>query len=164
MIGAARTGVTAYSTPSDRQIMIVRVVDAPRHLVWDAWTDPKHIPNWLAGEGMTMSACDVDLRPGGKWRFVYGRDSKIAMTLSGTYREVSPPERLVSSESWGPEWPETVNTMVLTELAGQTTITITVTYPSMEARDAALQTGMKSGMDQGFAKLDALLGTLVLRR
>jgi uncharacterized protein YndB with AHSA1/START domain len=82
------------------------------------------------------------------------------MTIAGAVREVVPPERLVTTESWGPEWPETVNTVVFTEAGGRTTISLTVTYPSREARDAALQTGMREGMDQGFARLDALLKTL----
>jgi uncharacterized protein YndB with AHSA1/START domain len=82
------------------------------------------------------------------------------MAMTGTYREVVPPERLVHTESWGPEWPETVNTLVLTESGGQTTMTLTLTYPSREARDAALKTGMKGGMDQSYARLDILLGTL----
>ena len=81
--------------------------------------------------------------------------------MGGSYREVVPPERLVSTESWGPEWPETVNTMVLTESGGQTTITLTVSYLTKEARDAALKTEMKAGMDQGFARLDKVLRTLV---
>jgi uncharacterized protein YndB with AHSA1/START domain len=82
------------------------------------------------------------------------------MDMRGSYREVSPPSRLVSTESWGAEWPETVNTMDLTEIHGQTTITITMSYPSKDARDAALKTGMKDGLDQSFVKLDALLARL----
>jgi uncharacterized protein YndB with AHSA1/START domain len=82
------------------------------------------------------------------------------MGMTGTYREVVPPERLVHTESWGPEWPETVNTMVLTESGGRTTITLTILYPSKEARDAALRTGMKDGMEQSFARLDRVLGAL----
>ena len=81
--------------------------------------------------------------------------------MSGTVREVVAPERFVATESWGPEWPETLNTLVLTESGGRTTITLTVHYPSKAARDAALKTGMKEGMDQSFARLDTLLRTLV---
>jgi uncharacterized protein YndB with AHSA1/START domain len=108
-----------------------------------------------------MPVCEIDLRPGGAWRYVYRKADGNEMTLQGSYREVTPPERLVATESWGPEWPETVNTTVLSESAGQTTITITVRYPSKEARDAALETGMKEGMNQGFARLDVLLDTLL---
>jgi uncharacterized protein YndB with AHSA1/START domain len=162
MITGARTGVTTYTTPSDREVVITRVVSAPRGVVFDAFTNTRHVPNWLIGpEGWTMPVCEIDLRPGGKWRYVYRKSDGSEMTMQGSYREVAPPERLVSTESWGPEWPDTVNTMVLAETDGLTTITITVRYPSKEARDAALKTGMKEGMDQGFARLDTLLETLV---
>jgi uncharacterized protein YndB with AHSA1/START domain len=162
MTPAAKTGVTTYATPSDREIVVTRVVDAPRRIVFDAMSSPKHVPNWLTGpDGWTMPVCEIDLRPGGAWRYVYRKADGSEMTLQGSYREVTPPERLVATESWGPEWPETVNTTVLSESAGQTTITITVRYPSKEARDAALETGMKEGMNQGFARLDVLLDTLL---
>jgi uncharacterized protein YndB with AHSA1/START domain len=162
MITAARTGVTTYTTPSDQEVVITRVVSAPRRVVFDAFTNARHVPNWLIGpEGWTMPVCEIDLRPGGTWRYVYRKDDGSEMTMQGSYREVAPPERLVSTESWGPEWPETVNTMVLTETGGLTTITITARYPSKEARDAALKTGMKSGMDQSFARLDSMLESLV---
>ena len=162
MITAARTGVTTYTTPSDEEVIVTRVVSAPRRVVFEAFTNARHVPNWLIGpEGWTMPVCEIDLRPGGTWRYVYRKNDGSEMTMQGSYREVAPPERLVSTESWGPEWPETVNTMVLTETGGLTTITITVRYPSKEARDAALKTGMKSGMDQSFARLDGLLETLV---
>jgi uncharacterized protein YndB with AHSA1/START domain len=159
---AAKLGVTTYTTPSDREVVVTRVVDAPRRLVFEAMSSPKHIPQWLTGpEGWTMPVCEIDLRPGGAWRYVYRMADGTEMTLQGVYREVAPPERVVSTESWGPEWPETVNTMVLTEAAGRTTITLTIRYPSPEARDAALRSGMKEGMDQGFARLDALVASLV---
>jgi uncharacterized protein YndB with AHSA1/START domain len=162
MITAARTGVTTYTTPSDQEVVITRVVSAPRRVVFDAFTNPRHVPNWLIGPpGWTMPVCEIDLRPGGTWRYVYRKDDGSEMTMQGSYREVAPPERLVSTESWGPEWPETVNTMVLTETGGLTTITITARYPSKEARDGALKTGMKSGMDQSFARLDSMLQSLV---
>lgn len=162
MITAARTGVTTYTTASDQEVVITRVVSAPRRVVFDAFTNARHVPNWLIGpEGWTMPVCEIDLRPGGTWRYVYRKDDGSEMTMQGSYREVAPPERLVSTESWGPEWPETVNTMVLTETGGLTTITITARYPSKEARDAALKTGMKSGMDQSFARLDSMLKSLV---
>ncbi|MGH7568333.1 MAG: SRPBCC family protein [Gemmatimonadales bacterium] len=162
MATASKVGVTTYATPTDREVVITRVVDAPRRVVFDAWTNRTHVPQWLLGpEGWTMPVCEIDLRPGGKWRYVWRKSDGREMTLHGSYREVVPPERLVWTESWGPEWPETVNTMVLTEVGGQTTITLTVRYPTKEARDAALKTGMKEGMDQGFARLDKLLRALV---
>jgi uncharacterized protein YndB with AHSA1/START domain len=82
------------------------------------------------------------------------------MGMRGEFREIDPPERLVSTETWGPEWPETINTMLLSEQDGQTTISLTILYPSMEARAAALGTGMKEGSSQSFERLDEYLQTL----
>jgi uncharacterized protein YndB with AHSA1/START domain len=161
MVTLARTGVTTYATPGDKEIVVTRVVDAPRRLVFDAWTDPRHIPRWMTGpEGWTMPVCEIDLRPGGSWRYVWRKGDGSEMAMSGTVREVSAPERLVTTESWGPEWPETVNSLVLTESGGRTTITLTILYPSKQARDAALRTGMKEGMDQSFARLEMVLPAL----
>jgi uncharacterized protein YndB with AHSA1/START domain len=158
MVTPAKTGVTTYATPTDREVVITRVVAAPRRLVFEAYTTPRHLQQWLLGpEGWTMPICEMDLRAGGAFRYVWRKEDGAEMTIAGSVREVVPPERLVTTESWGPEWPETVNTVVFTESAGHTTITLTVCYPSRDARDAALQTGMKEGMDQGFARLDALL-------
>jgi len=157
----AQTGVTNYTTPTENELVIVRVVNAPRKIVFDAWTSPKHIPRWMTGPaGWTMPVCEIDLRAGGAWHYVWRKSDGSEMSMSGTVREVLPPERMVTTERWGPEWPETINTLVLTETDGQTTITLTVAYPDKTARDAAMQTGMKEGMDQSFVKLEALLGTL----
>jgi len=161
MANAARTGVTKFATPSDLEVVFTRVVNAPQRAVFDAWTNPKHVPRWMLGpEGWTMPVCEIDLRVGGAWRFVWRKSDGMEMAMTGTYREVVPPERLVTTERWGGEWPETVNAVVLTEAAGQTTITLTITYPTKQARDAALATGMKDGMDPSYARLDSLLATL----
>lgn len=171
MASPNRPGYTTYETPTENEIVITRIVAAPRRVVFDAWTNPEHVPKWLSGwDGWTMPVCEIDLRPGGKWRYVWRKSSDGAeMAMEGDFREVTPPERLVTSESWGPEWPVTINTLVLTETSGQTgaasarpmtTSTLTVTYPSKEARDAALKTGMKDGMDLSWARLDELVATL----
>jgi uncharacterized protein YndB with AHSA1/START domain len=161
MATADRIGKTTYATPSDREVVMSRMFAAPRRLVWDAWTNPQHVPHWMLGpEGWTMPVCEIDLRPGGGWRFVWRRADGNEMEMTGEYREISPPDRLVSTESWGGEWPDTLNTMVLTEEVGRTTMTLTMLYPSKEARDAALETGMKEGADQSFERLDAWLGEM----
>jgi uncharacterized protein YndB with AHSA1/START domain len=158
MTSGASTGVTTYETPSDREVVVTRVVNAPRRLVFAAWTEPKHLQRWLTGpEGWTMPVCEIDLRPGGRWRYVYRKASGTEMTLTGSVLEVAPPERFVTTESWGPEWPDTVNTLVLTEAEGRTTIALTITYVSKEARDAALDTGAMDGMNHAFELLDELL-------
>lgn len=161
MTSAARIGVTTYATPNDHVVTITRTFAAPRRLVFDAWTRPEHLRQWLLGpEGWTMPVCEMDLRPGGSWRYVWRKSNGTEMAMGGEIREVIPPERLVTTEKWGPKWPETVNTLVLSESAGQTTATLTITYPSKEARDAALKTGMKDGSDQSYARLDRLLSAL----
>jgi uncharacterized protein YndB with AHSA1/START domain len=158
MTSGASTGSTSYTTPSDREVLVTRVVNAPRRLVFAAWTEPRHVQRWLTGpEGWTMPVCEIDLRPGGRWRYVYRKASGKEMTLTGSVLEVESPERFVTTESWGPEWPDTVNTLVLTESEGRTTIALTITYVSKEARDAALDTGAMDGMNRAFELLDELL-------
>src|SRR5215216_5928445 len=138
---ASSAGKTAFSTPSDLELVTTRTFDAPRRLVWEAWTNPKHVPHWLLGpEGWTMPVCEIDLRPGGAWHFVWRRSDGSEMEMRGLYKEITAPDRLVTTESWGGDWPETVNTLTLFEKNGKTTMTQTVLYPSKEARDAALKT------------------------
>ena len=161
MTTANKVNETTFTTPSDREILGTRVVDAPRELVWEAWTNPEHVPHWLLGpEGWTMPVCEIDLRPGGAWHFVWRRSDGTEMEMRGEYREVEPPERLVHTESWGGDWPETLNTLILSEEDGKTTMAQTVLYPSKEARDAALATGMTKGASISFERLDEYLRTM----
>jgi uncharacterized protein YndB with AHSA1/START domain len=154
-------GDLTITTPSDREVAMTRVFDAPRRLVFEAWTNPEHLPHWMLGPaGWTMPVCEIDLRPGGAWHFVWRKADGAEMAMTGVYREVTPPERLVSTEKWGPEWPETINTLTLSEKDGKTTLTNTILYPSKDARDAALKTGMKDGATQSFERLDAYLRTI----
>ena|SRR5690349_6194585 len=162
MAAQAKVGETTYTTPSDRELVTTRAFDAPRDLVWEAWTSPEHLPKWLLGpEGWTMPVCESDLRVGGAWHFVWRSEADGSeMGMTGEYREITPPERLVSTQSWGGDWPETLNTLVFTEVDGRTIMTQTILYPSQAARDEALATGMQQGMDAGFSRLDAYLRTL----
>lgn len=152
---------TTFTTPSDVEVAMTRVFDAPRRLVFEAHTSPEHLPYWMLGpDGWTMPVCEIDLRPGGKWHFVWRSGDGREMAMRGEYREVAPPERLVQTESWGGDWPETLNTLVLTEDGGRTTMTSTVRYPSKEARDAALRTGMNEGASQSYDRLADHLKTM----
>jgi uncharacterized protein YndB with AHSA1/START domain len=161
MATANKAGTTEFTIPSDKEVAMSRVFDAPRRLVWEAHTNPRHLTQWLLGPpGWTMPVCEIDLRPGGTWRFVWRKSKGEEMEMTGVYREVKAPERLVSTERWGPEWPETINTLVLTEKDGKTTLTQTLLYPSKEARDAALKTGMKEGANQSYDRLEAHLRTM----
>ena len=145
----------------DRELVMTRVVDAPRRLVFEAWTKPEHLPHWMLGPpGWTMPVCEIDLRPGGEWHFIWRRADGNEMGMRGEYREIAPPERLVSTESWGGDWPETLNTLVLSEKDGKTTLTNTILYPSKEAREAALKTGMKEGVSKSFDRLAEYLRTI----
>ena len=156
-----KAGLTTFTTPSDRETVMTRVVDAPRRLVFEAWTNLEHLPHWLLGpSGWTMPVCEIDLRPGGSWHFVWRRSDGTEMGMRGVYKEIAPPGRLVSTESWGGDWPETLNTLILSEKDGKTTITNTVLYPSQEARDAALKTGMKEGVSESFDRLAEHLRTM----
>ncbi len=161
--GKPRFGVMKLTTPSEREIVMTRTVAAPRRLVFDAWTRPEHLPRWMLGpSGWTMPVCEIDLRPGGAWRFVWRRADGSEMSVRGVYREITPPERLVHTESWGGEWPETLNTLVLTERDGNTTVTLTVLYPSRAARDAVLGTDMRHGVAESLDRLAELLRDLTL--
>lgn len=155
---ATQHNTTTFTMPSDREIVAVRVVDAPRQLVWDMHTKPEHVSQWMLGpDGWTMPVCEIDLRPGGKWYFVWRRGDGTQFGMTGEYREVAAPERLVNTEAWGADWPETLNTTVFTEKDGKTTITCTVLCDSKEARDRAIGTGMNDGWSKSYERLDDYL-------
>jgi uncharacterized protein YndB with AHSA1/START domain len=158
MTPADGTGATTFTTPSDRELAVTRVFDAPRALVFDAWTRPEHIASWMLGpDGWSMPVCEVDLRSGGAWRFVWRSADGRELRMDGVYREVSPPERMVFTEAWGGDWPLTLNTVVLAEEDGRTRLTYTVQYVSTGARAAAFSTGMSEGMSQSLDRLAAYL-------
>jgi uncharacterized protein YndB with AHSA1/START domain len=156
------TATVKATMQGDRELVVTRTFDAPRHLVYKAWTTPKYLKEWMLGpEGWSMPVCEMDLRPGGAWHFVWRKDDGTEMEMRGVYKEVKPPERVVSTESWGGPWPETVNTLLLIEKDGKTTMTLTILYVSKEARDAALQTGMTKGMELSFQRLERELARMV---
>lgn len=158
---AKRAGTTTFTTPSDRELVATRVFDAPPALVFAAWTNPEHMPHWMLGPaGWTMPVCEIDLRPGGAWHFAWRGPDGTGMEMRGVYREIAPPDRLVSTESWGGDWPETLNTLALTEEDGKTKTACTVLYPSKKARDAAVGTGMKEGWSASYDRLDEYLRTI----
>jgi uncharacterized protein YndB with AHSA1/START domain len=150
-------------TPDDLKIVITRAFDAPRDLVFNCVTTPDLVKRWMTGPpGWTMPVCGIDLRVGGKYRYVWRNTEGQDMGMGGIYREISRPERIVSNELFDEDWTggETVATMTLAERDGRTTLTTTVAYSSTAARDAALRSGMTEGMEMGYANLDALLKTV----
>jgi uncharacterized protein YndB with AHSA1/START domain len=153
------------STPTDREIVLTRVFDAPRPLVWNALSKPELLKRWLFGpEGWTMTVCDDDVRVGGAFHYAWSGPEGAAMSLRGVYREVVPRERLVRTESFefgcDSQAGEQLATLVLTEEADKTYLTLTVLYPSKEARDATLASGMERGVGAGYDRLDAILAAV----
>lgn len=146
--------------PSDTEIEMTRVFGAPRRLVWEANTNPAHVSRWLLGPaGWTMPVCEIDLRPGGDWRFVWrGEDGE--MKTGGKVLEVVAPERLVQTECWEMGSDCSHNTLLLTEADGRTTQVQRMRFPSQEIRDMVLQTGMADGVGMSYDRLAALLPTL----
>jgi uncharacterized protein YndB with AHSA1/START domain len=155
---------STVSLPNDRDVVVVRAFNAPRSLVWDAWTTPELMQRWLLGPpGWTMPVCEMDVRPGGKFRWRWRNDETGAeFGFSGEFREVVRHARMVHVERYEPgdvggEMGEALVTTELTEAHGVTTQTITIRYDSKETRDAALKTGMTDGMEMSYQKLDELL-------
>lgn len=153
------------STPTDREIVLTRVFDAPRPLVWSAMTKPELLKRWLFGpDGWTMTVCDDEVRVGGKFHYAWSGPGGEAMSLRGVYREVAPPERVVRTESFefgcDTQAGEQLATLVLTEEADKTYLTLTVLYPSREARDGTLASGMEHGVGAGYDRLDAILAAM----
>ena len=149
------------TTPNDLEVMMTRVFDAPAALVFEAYTRAEHLQRWLRGaEGWTMPICEVDVRPGGAYRFVWERPNGKRLEVSGEYREVVPPVRLVMTEAWGADWPVIVNTLTFADTAARTTLTNTMRFPSQAARDAGLATGMERGSRYAFDRLDGHLAEM----
>jgi uncharacterized protein YndB with AHSA1/START domain len=150
------------TTPSEQDIEMTRLFDAPRHLVFDAMTKPEHVKQWWGqlGEGYSVPVCEIDLRPGGAWRFV-NRHPKGEAAFYGEYREIAPPGRLVFTEIFAP-FPDTVSvvTAVLTEEGSKTRLTLTARYPTLEVRDMVLETGMAKGAALSYDRLEDVVAGL----
>ncbi|MFO0847257.1 MAG: SRPBCC family protein [Gemmataceae bacterium] len=154
-------GGLTVTTPTDREIVMTRAFAAPRSAVFDAMTNPELLKRWMLGPpGWAMTVCEIDLRAGGRFRHVWRKDDGTEMAMSGVHREVSP-ERVVRTETFefgcGPQACEQVATMTLAEQDGRTLLTLTVLYPSKEARDGTIASGMEHGVAAGYNRLDELL-------
>ena len=154
------TGTLKVTTPTDREIMMTRVFDAPRSLVFDALTRPELLKRWLSGApGWSMAVCEIDLRVGGSYRYVWRGPDGAEMGMGGVYREIVVPERVVATERFDQPWypGEAVGTIALAERGGKTTLTQTILYESREARDAVLKSPMEQGVSMSYDKLADLL-------
>ena len=155
------TGNLQVTTPSEREIVMTRVFNAPRTLVYDAFTKPELLKRWFRCRGYSLSVCEVDLTVGGKWLFVFGLpDGSKSMRMSGVYREIVPPERDVHTECMEGYPGESLITGVFVERAGKTTLTIHCLYESQEIRDAVIQSGMEHGAAETYDNLDLYLATV----
>ena len=149
--------------PSDREIRVSRVFDAPGRLVFDAHTKPELLKRWAYGpDDWPMVTCEIDLRVGGKLRYIWRNVKAGDMVLNGVYKEIVAPERIVHTEIFEEDWTdgETLVTTRFDEHDGRTTVTSTVLYSSEKARDAALATPMLEGWEQSYERLDMLLESM----
>jgi uncharacterized protein YndB with AHSA1/START domain len=156
------SGNFKVTTRGDREIIMTRVFDAPLDLVYEAFTKPDLVKQWLLGPpGWSMPVCEIDLRVGGSYRYVWRHADGRQMGIGGVFREIVPRERLVATEKFDEAWypGEAVVTTALVEQSGKTTLTTTVQYQSREARDAVLKTPMEKGVAASYNRLAELLAT-----
>jgi uncharacterized protein YndB with AHSA1/START domain len=153
----AEPGKTSFTTR--------RVVDAPRALVFEAFTKCEHLKRWMGPKNLTMVSCDTDLRPGGRYRFVFRAPDGNEVGFSGEFREVVAPSRIVRTFVFEPI-PDAaaLETLELVESDGKTTITTTTLHKTVENRDGHVGSGMEAGMTEGYARLDELLAGLLQTR
>ena len=150
--------------PTDTQIRITREFDAPRHLVYKAYTTPELVKRWWSAKRGTVTVADIDLRVGGRWRFVMVTDDGFEVGFHGEYREIVPNERLVSTEAYegmpNADESASLNTLTLTERNGRTLLTVLVEHGSREIRDMVIQSGMEAGMQDAFDLLEEVAQSL----
>ncbi len=154
------TQILQVTTRGDREIVMTRVFNAPRNLVFEAYTKPDLLKKWLLGpDGWTMPVCEIDLRVGGHYRYVWRNAQGTEMGMGGVYREIVIPERIVATEIFDQPWypGEAVGTVTLTEQNGKTALTQIVQYASREAREGVLKSGMEKGVSVSYDRLAALL-------
>jgi uncharacterized protein YndB with AHSA1/START domain len=155
------SGTATVALPTDEQILITREFDAPKHLVYKAWTTPELVKRWWNAKRGEVTIAEIDLRVGGTWRYVMVADGGVEVGFHGEYREIVPNERIVSTEVYegipqpeeGPEQ-GTLNTATFTEADGRTTLMVLVEAPSKEVRDAIIDSGMEAGMQDAMDLLE----------
>ena len=158
---AVSSGTAKVTLPADEQILITREFDAPKHLVYKAFTTPEFVKRWWHANRGEMIVAEIDLRVGGKWRYVMIAEGDFEVGFHGEYREIVPNERIVSTEVYeGMPDAEAVNTMTLTEADGRTTLEILVQHASKEHRDAHIESGMEAGMQDAMDLLEEVAVSL----
>jgi len=154
---AKTNAALTLTTTGEREIVMTRVFDAPRRLVFEAMTQPEHLVRWFGPHGWTLAVCQIDFRSGGAWRFVLRGPDGRDLGMSGVYKEITPPDRFISTESFDDYPGESLNTLTFSEEDGRTTFTITVLYASGEIRDAVIRSGMQKGAGESYDRLAAHL-------
>jgi uncharacterized protein YndB with AHSA1/START domain len=151
------TGTLQVTMPTDNEIVLTRVFDAPREMVYDAFSKPELLKRWFGPHGWSLAVCEVDHRVGGGFRFVLEGPNGQRMGMRGVYRELDRPNRSVHVESYD-EYPgESIVTSVLSDEGERTTLRVTITYPSRQIRDIVAQSGMEHGAAESYDKLAGLL-------
>jgi uncharacterized protein YndB with AHSA1/START domain len=155
MVAVASKGTAVVTLPTNTQILITRDFDAPKHVVYKAWTTPELIKRWWSAKRGAVTVADVDLRVGGAWRWVMVADGGFEVAFHGEYRELVPNERIVYTEVYeGMPEGEALNTMTFTEKDGRTTLTILVQHQNQEHRDAHINSDMEAGMQDAMDLLE----------
>jgi uncharacterized protein YndB with AHSA1/START domain len=158
------SGTATVTLPTDEQILITREFDAPKHLVFKAFTTPELVKRWWHANRGEVTVAEIDLRVGGAWRYVAVADDGTEVAFHGEYREIVPNERIVSTEAFegipDPDANATVNTATFAEEDGRTTLTILVEAPSKEVRDAMIDSGMEAGMQDALDLLEQVAVSL----
>jgi uncharacterized protein YndB with AHSA1/START domain len=155
MMAVASSGTAVVTLPTDTQILITRTFAAPRQLVFKAFTTPELIKRWWGGDRGAVTSAEVDLRVGGKWRYVMTANEGFEVAFHGEYREIVPNERIISTEIYeGAPDAVAVNTLTLEDKNGQTSMTSLSEYPSKEIRDTVINSGMEGGMQESFDHLE----------
>jgi uncharacterized protein YndB with AHSA1/START domain len=160
-MAATSSGTATVTLPTDEQILITREFDAPKHLVYEAFTTPELVRRWWSANRGEVTVAEIDLRVGGTWRYVMVTQEGFEVAFHGEYREIVPNERIVSTEVFeGMPDAEAVNTLTLTEVDGRTTLTILVEHASKEHRDAHIESGMEAGLQDAMDLLEEVAVSL----
>lgn len=156
------SGTAVVTLPTDRQILIRREFDAPKHLVFQAWTTPDLIKRWWSGDRGEVTIAEVDLRVGGRWRYVIAANGGFEVGFHGEYREIVPNERIVSTEIYEgvPEGGGAVTTTTFTEVDGRTTLAVLTEYESQQVRDLVINSGMEGGVQESWDHLEQVAVSL----
>ena len=158
------SGTAKVTLPADNQILITREFDAPKHLVYEAWTTPELVRQWWCGERGEMTVAEIDLRVGGRWRYAMIATEGFEVAFHGEYHEIVPNERIVSTEAYegipDPDENAALNTLTLTEADGRTTLTVLVEHKTKEGRDMHINSGMEGGMQEAMDRLERVAVSL----